>query len=170
MLDHEFLFHRQDQTFRRIITRRAVRAVIQPRDQILLIHSTRVGDYKFPGGGVKPGESAQSGLLREVMEECGRVIASMGPAFIRTVEKLQAVEAEDAAFHLISEYYLCTLTDEVLPQRLDDYEAELGFQPVWIPLAEALEANRAILYAEGREKPRWLEREIWVMESLLAAC
>ncbi|WP_425558410.1 NUDIX domain-containing protein [Kribbella ginsengisoli] len=36
-----------------------------------MLLKSRHGDYKFPGGGVEPGESMQSALQREFLEECG---------------------------------------------------------------------------------------------------
>jgi len=47
------------------------RAVIQNKDEILLIRRVRAGDiyYVLPGGHIEDGESAESAVLREVREE-----------------------------------------------------------------------------------------------------
>ena len=50
--------------------RESARAVIAENGRILLLR-TRKGDYKFPGGAIKPGESREEALLREVAEETG---------------------------------------------------------------------------------------------------
>lgn len=55
----------------RTIHRHAVRAVIFRGQELLMIHSTKVGDYKFPGGGVDRDETHEQALIREVKEECG---------------------------------------------------------------------------------------------------
>jgi 8-oxo-dGTP pyrophosphatase MutT (NUDIX family) len=39
------------------VHRTAVRAVILRGHDLLMFHSTNVGDYKFPGGGMEEGES-----------------------------------------------------------------------------------------------------------------
>lgn len=168
LLEHEFLFYPPEQRFRRVITRRAVRAIIRRQDELLLIHSPGVGDYKFPGGGVKFGEQPQQALQREVQEECGRQLDWIGAPLVRTIEKLPSLEAADSAFHLLSVYYPASVNQVQLPQCLDDYEAGLGFQPVWMRLADALQANLALIQSTGRSQPRWLQREIWVMQNLPA--
>ena len=61
-----------------------------------------------------------------------------------------------------SHYYFCQVEDQAAPLRLDQYEAEEHFQPVWATLEEALAANRAIPGATP-----WVDREILVMEALL---
>lgn len=62
----------------RVIERRAVRAVVSRHGRLLMVHSTVGGDYTFPGGGIRPGESDEQALAREVLEECGHRIASFG--------------------------------------------------------------------------------------------
>ncbi len=51
------------------IHRTAVRAIILRGRDLLMIHSTTVGDYKFSGGGVNADESLELALRREISEE-----------------------------------------------------------------------------------------------------
>ena len=52
------------------IRRTAVRGIIYDRDRLLMVQ-TRLGDYKFPGGGVQENETHEEALKREIAEETG---------------------------------------------------------------------------------------------------
>ena len=62
-----------------IYKRNAARGIIRHGDKYLAIHG-KYGDYKFPGGGMEPGESLPDTLVREVREETGYrvVLESIG--------------------------------------------------------------------------------------------
>ena len=52
--------------------REASRAVLfDPEGQVYLMHVTKHGYHKLPGGGIDPGETKEEGLLRELVEEVG---------------------------------------------------------------------------------------------------
>ena len=53
------------------IYREAVRGIILNGKKLLMIYSSKDGDYKFPGGGVELGETYEETLVREVKEESG---------------------------------------------------------------------------------------------------
>src|SRR5207302_6114424 len=67
------------------VVREAVRAVVLDRDHRVLLFrafpdSTRSRYFWItPGGGVATGESASTALRRELTEECGLVVAEIGP-------------------------------------------------------------------------------------------
>jgi hypothetical protein len=50
-------------------------------------------------------------------------------------------------------------------QKLDDYEQELGFKPVWIDVENAIVENKSLLNSD--KIPEWLRREIFVLEYIL---
>ena len=54
--------------------RNAVRAIILSGGNLVLIKSDRFGEYKFPGGGAKPGETHSETLIRETREETGLTV------------------------------------------------------------------------------------------------
>jgi 8-oxo-dGTP diphosphatase len=146
-----------------VVERRAVRAVIRRGDLLLMVHSAVAGDYKFPGGGVEPGESAHEALAREVSEECGRTVTRVGDVIIRAIEHRRAIEP-GATFRTQSTYHPCHVGDELHTQRLDDYEQDLAFAPEWVGIAEAIEVNQRVL-ASGSAQT-WVARETEVLRAL----
>lgn len=151
---------------RRVIERRAVRAVAFRGDKLLMIHARGPGDYKFPGGGVEPGESALEALGRELREETGHELAVPGAIALRVEERRPAKES-GAVFHMISDYYLCEVADGPAGrQSLDAYEERLGFAAAWVSPEEALAANEALATAEGGDASPWIRREIFALRRL----
>jgi hypothetical protein len=63
---------------------------------------------------------------------------------------------------MTSHYYRCDVSGEFGVQKLDDYEQEMGFKPVWIDIVNAIQANKAILHSD--KVPDWLRREFFVLE------
>jgi 8-oxo-dGTP pyrophosphatase MutT (NUDIX family) len=146
----------------RAVHRTAVRAVVLRGTRLLMIHSANVGDYKFPGGGVAEGETHAQALQREVREECGSSLACIRDEIGAVIEYDLAVEPDYDTFKMTSHYYRCEVHDEFGRQTLDDYERELGFQPVWIEIEDAIRLNNALLASDSI--PAWLRREIFVLE------
>lgn len=124
--------------------REAVRAVVFKNNKILMVHNNK-GDYKFPGGGANKEESHEQTLEREVREETGHAVVNVKDKIgVFTERKLDQFE-ENSVFEMTSHYYLCEVSDDKTVQELDDYEAELDFQPVWISFDEAIRSNEEIL-------------------------
>ena len=110
-----------------------------------MIYSSNVGDYKFPGGCVDEGESHAQALRREVSEECGAELTHIGEEIGAVIEYNFADEAEFDTFKMTSHYYRCEVTDGFGAQKLDGYERDLGFMPVWISIEDALQHNKTLL-------------------------
>jgi 8-oxo-dGTP pyrophosphatase MutT (NUDIX family) len=145
----------------RTLHRTAVRGVILHGRTLLLIHSS-AGDYKFPGGGVGEGETHAQALCREVQEECGVSVVKIGSAIGTVIEYNIPLEKDYDAFKMTSHYYRCDVGGSFGAQTLDDYERELGFQPVWIDIDSAIQLNKELL--DPNHAVRWLDREIFVLE------
>jgi 8-oxo-dGTP pyrophosphatase MutT (NUDIX family) len=146
----------------RTIHRHAVRAVILRGQELLTIYSTNVGDYKFPGGGVDQVETHEQALIREVKEECGMSLAEVGKEICRVIEYDVPVEKDYDVFKMTSYYYRCEVQEAIGQQKLDDYERDLGYVPVWIDLDRVIEINNSL--RDSPEPPEWLRREILVLE------
>lgn len=153
-------------TVGKTLQREAVRGIILGENRLLMIYSTREGDYKFPGGGVEPGESHAQTLAREIREECGASVAEIGPAFGKVIEYDRPLEREYQVFKMTSFYYLCQVGTIFQEQQLEQYEADLGFQPVWIELETAIRINQSILASASNPAQRWVERETFVLEQI----
>ena len=142
--------------------RTAVRGVALRGWDLLMIHSSNVGDYKFPGGGVADGENHAQALCREVQEECGMSVVHIGAEIGAIIEYDIPMENNFDVFKMTSHYYWCDVEDAFGAQKLDDYEQELGFRPVWIDIAKAIQLNKELLYFD--KTPEWLRREIFILE------
>lgn len=150
------------------LQREAVRGVIAREQQLLLLYSTRLGDFKFPGGGVQRGETHAQALTREIREECGGVVTNIGQPFGKIIEYDLPKEREYDVFMMTSFYYWCQVEPMLSEQHLDAYEKELGFQPIWLEIDEAIRINNHLLRTQYRAEYRWLARETFVLEKIKA--
>lgn len=146
------------------VQRTAVRGVIRRGQNLLLVHSSVVGDYKFPGGGVDKGETYAQAVCREVLEECGATVTRVGDEIGAVIEYAIAKEEEFDTFKMTSHYYPCDVEDGFGVQSLLGYEIDLGFQPVWISIEAALHQNKTLLNSPNA--PEWLRREVFMLEYL----
>ena len=144
------------------LQRTAVRAVVLRGRELLMVYSANVGDYKFPGGGVDVGETHAQALARELLEECGASLLSVDDEIGAIVEYNLPMEKDFDVFKMTSYYYQCKVKDGFGSQKLDGYEAELGFQPMWIDIDKAIEANKSL----STPSIEWLRREIFALEYL----
>ena len=146
----------------RTVHRTAVRAIILHGRNLLMIYSSNVGDYKFPGGGVNDGESHAEALHREIQEEAGVPVLHVGSELGTVIEYNLPIEKDYDVFKMTSHYYFCEVEDAFGVQKLDGYEQELGFKPVWININQAIHFNHALIHSN--KTVEWLRREIFVLE------
>lgn len=159
----EFDRHDYDPALPRHV-RRAVRGIIVRDKKLLLVHSDKYGEYKFPGGGVEEGESRTAALIREVREETG---LSVLPGSIReygqTIERRRDRFA-DGIFEQYSYYYLCDVSEEAGKQQLDAYEEEYGYKPMLAPVDMAIAAND--MRIDDPVNIPWTVRELFMLRYL----
>lgn len=145
-----------------VFKRTAVRGIIHKDNKFLIIHS-KYGDYKFPGGGQKSGESLIDTLLREVQEETGyHVIKESISDCMKVLEKRKG-DPEDL-LEMVSYYYFCDVDPTIGTRNLDDYEEEYDYQVAWMTLEEIIAKNECIA---NYDMIPWVQREIIVMKELL---
>ena len=149
----------------RKITRNAVRAIIFENQQLLMV-KTNKGDYKFPGGGIKEGETREQALVREVLEETGyhvqEVVEKMGTYSISANDRFE----HDVLFINHSTYFLCRINAaKIEEQQLETYEELLGFEMVWCTVEEAIHSN--LIALKKPYKNEWVERELTVLTMLM---
>lgn len=149
--------------------REAVRAIIVRDRKLLMIYSGKNGDYKFPGGGVDGFENYSETLVREVLEEAGARIDRLLGEFGKVIEYDIPQEPDYEVFRMTSMYFYCHVHPELSDQRLDPYEADLDFCPVWVDIDTAIQANTRILDSGLLEIPRWTARETFVLKQLKQA-
>ena len=79
--------------------RPGARAVLlNGRGEVALMHVSKLGYYKLPGGGIDEGESIEEGLMRELSEEVGVVSA-------KVIAEIGEVHEYRDAFEIKAEHY-----------------------------------------------------------------
>ncbi|MBK1811614.1 NUDIX domain-containing protein [Clostridium sp. YIM B02505] len=153
-----------DRSTIKIINRQAIRAVIICEDRILLVRTNK-GDYKLPGGGANEDETHEDTLKREVREETGYIVRKVKEKIGQIVERNLDKYGEDAIFQNVSHYYLCEIEENKVNQQLDDYEKDLGFEPILIEVGKAISVNEEILEKNDNINP-WVYRETKALKAI----
>lgn len=130
--------------------RDSARAIIHVgEDKLALVYATKLGYYKFPGGGIHEGEDKVAALVREVQEEVGLVLVAESVREFGVASRYQKSGlAENTIFVQDNFYYECDVErDEqgnlkIISQKLDAYENEAGFELRLVSIKEAALANR----------------------------
>ena len=147
--------------------RPSARCIHIKKGLVAMVHSLKYDYYKFPGGGIEPGESREKAMIRETREEAGLVVI---PASVREygyVHRVQKSDHDDAEYFVQDNYYyLCEVEEGIDTQRLDGYEAEEGFTLEYVDPDRAIFVNRNVDH--GPKDQLMLEREAKVLELLKA--
>lgn len=144
--------------------RPSVRGIILRGGTIAMVHSLKYGYYKFPGGGIEEGETHCQALIREVREEAGLTVLADTVQEYGLVHRVRKGNPE-AMFVQDNYYYLCRTDEEIVPQCLDDYEAEERFTLEFVDPRLAIASNRTLHHSP--KDPTMLEREARVLERLV---
>ena len=107
-------------------------------------------------------QSHSQALARELKEECGAELIQVHRAFGRVVEYAVPKEPDFDVFCMTSYYYLCAVGAQLGPQSLKGYELDLGMEPHWITVQQALAVNERTLAAG--QAPSWTRRETMVLK------
>ena len=155
----------------KVVARPSARGIIVRDGKVLLIRSEKYDYYKFPGGGINPGETEREALAREILEESGyRIDPDSVQEFGRVVRKQKGTNkpedgssGEDYIFLQENFYYFCEAVSEPKEQKLDDYEAEERFTPVWMDPFEASWLDSKWVDHTGKDYAGMVEREARVL-------
>jgi len=145
-------------------SRPSVRGIILRGGTVAMVHSLKYDYYKFPGGGMEPGEDHLAALIRETREEAGLTVV---PASVRPYGYVHRVERGDREDCFIQDnfYYLCDVERKISDQKLDNYEAEERFTLKFVLPETAIAVNRTV--PRGPKEQTMLEREARVLELLM---
>lgn len=141
-------------------SRSAVRAVIRQGGRLALVKCAKEGYYKFPGGGIEPGETQLDALVRETREETGLHIIPESVRPLGMVHEVRRGLYDDEIFDQRSYYYLADVRDERSALELDGYEAELGYALTFENPQAAWEAN---LRLAAQQEGTFLRREAHIL-------
>jgi len=117
---------------------------------LILICQRRKGSpfelkWEFPGGKVKPGESPQQALERELQEEL-QVSAKIGPELYRTRHRYAEMDRE---IELI--FFAATLGPETMMNRA--FETIVWAERARLPTYDFLEADRELVERLAKARP-----------------
>ena len=112
--------------------REAVRAVAIKGNKIAFMNVSRHGYHKLPGGGIEHGESIETALSREMLEETGckiKIILEVG----KIIEHRTHVSELQTSYCFIAE-----VTGLGKP-NLDEGELKAGYMLEWTTIDKAIE-------------------------------
>ncbi|MDR3119998.1 MAG: NUDIX domain-containing protein [Clostridiales bacterium] len=141
-----------------VIKRVSVRGVCVRDGKALMIKYKWPG-YGFPGGGMEAGESVEETIIRELSEEIGCKVVSVGKFLLSVTERRSSEASPGKYFEGVQLYYECQVDAEsaFIPHPTQE-EMEREYDGAWIDLREALHEN---------EPEPQRERDVAVLRLLL---
>ncbi len=149
-----------------VFSRPSARGIILRDGKVAMVHSLKFNYYKFPGGGIEPGETSVAAMIREVAEEAGLTVL---PQTVREYGRVRRVsKGRDVdMFVQDNDYYLCDVADTINAQNLDAYEQDASFTLEYVTAAHAIRTNREADH-DGFPYGTMTERDARVLEMLIA--
>ncbi|MDR0904784.1 MAG: NUDIX domain-containing protein [Oscillospiraceae bacterium] len=133
-----------------VIRRTSARGVCV-RDGKALMIKYGWGGYGFPGGGIEDGETMRETITREIREEVGYNVESVGDLLTCVIHRKREIAYGHEWFEQPNFFFLCEVG--IKDEQAREYES------VWVDLQEALAINNTI---PDRE------RDVIVLTSLAA--
>ena len=148
-------------------SRNSARSIIIRDGKVAMIHSLKYDYFKFPGGGIENGENPVEAMIRETREEAGLVVVPESVKEYGYVHRIQRSD-KDATECFIQDnyYYLCRAKDVMVPQQLDDYEAQESYRLEYVEPLVAIHKNYNVKNSPYNRL--MFEREARVLEILIA--
>lgn len=147
--------------------RNSARSIIISNKKIAMIHSVKYDYYKFPGGGIESGEDPITAMIRETREEAGLVVKFETVKEYGYVHRIQRSD-KDAVECFVQDnyYYLCEAENEIVAQRLDNYESKENYVLEFVDPQIVITKNRNVI--SSPYSPVMFEREARVIELLVS--
>ena len=89
----------------RAFVRPSARGIILRGGKVAMVHSLKYDYYKFPGGGIEPGETPVAALCREVAEESGLRVMPDSIREFGLVHRVQKSDQNEVEV-FIQDYYI----------------------------------------------------------------
>lgn len=127
------------------------RIVLLDDDRVFLIRHTYAPGWHFPGGGIEPGESAEEGVARELLEESGYALTGR-PELFGLYHNTHATNRDHVAL------YVCREFVQGRPFEANLEIAEFGWFAWRAPPAGTTEATRrrlAEIFEGAPKDPMW---------------
>ena len=108
-----------------------VGAVILDGPRVLLVrraHEPLKGEWSLPGGAVELGETLETALAREVLEETGLDVV-VGPV-VEVIDRVHRAPDGRVEYHFVIVDYLCTVRGGVAAHGSDASDVR------WVPIAD----------------------------------
>lgn len=149
--------------------RPSARGIVRRDGKIAMIYVRRFNCYKFPGGGIDPGEDRIHALIREVREEAGLVVIPESVTEYGLVHRVEFHKEYGDIFDQENYYYFCEAEPKPIEQKLEDYEKADGFKLEFVSAEKAAAVNSLAHGSEevSYELTREIERERRVLELLI---
>ncbi len=148
-------------------TRNSARSIIIRDGKAAMIHSLKYDYYKFPGGGIESGEEPVEAMIRETREEAGLVVVPESVKEYGYVHRIQKSDMDETeCFIQDNYYYLCKAKEMMVPQQLDDYEAQESYRLEFVEPLAAINKNYQV--KDSPYNRLMFEREARVLEMLIA--
>lgn len=126
--------------------REACRGTVISDEKILLTYEVNTDQWFIPGGGRKDNESLEECCARELAEETGYMV--------KTNRQFITINEYYEEWFFVSHYFICEVTGDT-ERKLTKRETEVGLEPRWIPLKDAIEIfSKHQDYAEENEMKR----------------
>ncbi len=111
-------------------TRVACRGIVISDGKILMSYEVKTDQWFIPGGGLENDENLEECCVRELAEETGYAV--------KPTRQLLTIHEYYEEWFFISHYFVCEVTGST-KRNLTKRELEVGLEPRWIPLEEAVE-------------------------------
>lgn len=147
--------------------RNSARSIIIVNKKIAMIHSLKYDYFKFPGGGIEKNETPITAMIRETREEAGLVVKPETIKEYGYVHRIQRSNKNPTECFIQDNYYfLCDVEEDIVPQSLDNYEADEAYTMEFVEPEIAIMKNRNVIASPYDSN--MFEREACVIEMLLA--